>query len=328
MLGTRKLGLCAAGLAGMLVLGACGGSSGPSASTTINSQQAQVIGASATGQIGDITSGITSFGFTAGGVGGGFFSRAALRAPMTALERVVPASYRTQLARIRVGGSCDPVVAGDSTDSDGDGIENNVTYTFSAANCFYRDSAGNGFAVTGSVSIQDTDGGATLFGFALGLNRLKVILFTDSVPAGLEWDGTYTANVSSASATTARHFLTRVHLNNQVPYTLRDAWTLDFTPDSGLIDPMTQTTLPDGTFDITGAYTWAGAFGNADGDWSFNLSTPTPLHWSNACDGFDPPFDGGQLDASINGHSNIGFTADFSGCGVPPTITSYDNTTP
>jgi hypothetical protein len=299
----------------MLALGACGGDSGPSGTTTINSQQAQVIGDQATSQIGDITSGLTNFSFSGGGLGGGFFSRAALRMPMSTLERVLPPSYRSQLARIRAGG-CDPAVAGDSADSDGDGIENNVTYTFSAANCFYQDSAGNGFAVTGSVSVEDTDGGATLWGFGLDLNRLKVLFYTDSSSAGFEWDGTYGATVTALSASTSRHFVTKFHANNQTPFVFRDNWTLTFTPDSGSIDPTTQGTLPDGTFDVTGSYNWSGNFGQADGDWSFNLSTPTPLHWSSACDGFDPPFNAGQLRAAINGHSNVGFTVDYGpNCG-------------
>lgn len=329
MQGARKLGLIATGLAGMLAVAACGGDSGPSSTNTITSQQAQVIGTQAASQIGDITSGLTSFNFSgggSGGLGGGFFSRAALRMPMSTLERVVPASYRPQLALVRVPGSCDPAVSGDSTDSDGDGIENSVTYTFSAANCAYQDTLGNGFAVTGSVSIQDTDGGATLWGFALDLSNLKVVFYNDSASAGFEWDGTYSAGVTASTASTSRHFLTRFHVNNQVPFTFRDNWTITFTPDSGVIDPATQSTLPDGTFDITGTYNWSGNFGNADGDWTFNLSTPVPLHWSGACDGYDPPFDGGQLRAAINGHNNIGFTADYSACGVAPVINTFDAT--
>lgn len=326
MRGSRKLGLFASGLAGMLALGACGGDSSPG-STTISQQQAAVVGAEAASQVSDIAAGVTGFSFTGGSLGSGFFSRAALRGRMSTLDRVIPARYRPQLAALRGGnGQCDPTVAGDSTDSDGDGIENNATYTFTSGNCFYQDSLGNGFAVTGSVSIQDTDGGATLFGFSLDMNRLKVLFYNDSASAGLDWDGTYTANVTSTSAATSRHFVTRFHVNNQIPYSFGDNWTLTFVPDTATIDPASQSTLPDGTFDITGSYNWSGAFGNADGDWSFSISTPTPLHWNTACDGQDPPFDGGQLRASIVGHSNIGFTADYSACGTPPVINTFDNT--
>ncbi len=327
MLGSRKLGLFASGLAGMLTLGACGGDSGPAGNTAISQQQAAVVGAEAASQVSDIAAGITGFSFTGGSLGSGFFSRAALRGRVSTLDRVIPPRYRPQLAMLRGGnGQCAPAVAGDSSDTDGDGIENSATYTFTAGNCFYQDSLGNGFAVTGSVSIQDTDGGATLFGFALDMNRLKVLFYNDSASAGLDWDGTYNANVTSTSATTSRHFRTRFHVNNQIPYSFGDNWTLTFVPDTATIDPASQNTLPDGTFDITGSYNWSGALGNADGDWTFNISTPTPLHWSMACDGMTPPFDAGQILASINGRSNVGFTADYSACGTPPVINSFDNT--
>ena len=327
MVGSGRLGLLASGLAGMLALGACGGDSGPAGNTTISQPQAAVVGAEATNQVADIASGIAGFSFTGGSLGNGFFSRAAMRGRMSTLDRVIPPRYRPQLAMLRGGsGQCDPTVVGDSTDSDGDGIENNVTYTFTPSNCFYQDTAGGGFAVTGSVSIQDTDGGATLFGFALDLNHLKVLFYTDSSSAGLDWDGTYNANVTSTSATISRHFTTRAHVDKQIPFSFGDNWTLTYAPDTATIDPANQSTLPDGTFDVTGSYSWSGASGNADGDWTFNISTPVPLHWGTSCDGFDPPFDGGQILASINGRSNIGFTADYSTCGTPPVINTFDNT--
>lgn len=327
MVGSRRLGLFASGLAGMLALGACGGDSGPAGNTTISQQQAGVVGTEAANQISDIAAGVAGFSFTGGSLGSGFFSRAAMSGRMSMLDRVIPPRYRPQLAMLRGGGGqCDPTVVGDSTDSDGDGIENNATFTFTNANCFYQDTLGNGFAVTGSVSIQDTDGGATLFGFGLDLNHLKVLFYNDSASAGLDWDGTYIADVRSTSVTTNRHFVTRFHVNNQVPYSFGDNWTLTFLPDTGTIDPATQSTLPDGTFDVTGSYNWSGQLGNADGDWTFNVSTPTPLHFGTGCDGFDPPFDGGQILASINGRSNIGFTADYSACGTPPAINTFDNT--
>jgi hypothetical protein len=326
MTALRKLGLFASGLAGMLAVGACG-SDGPSADTTIDQQQAAVVGATAADQISDIAGGIGGFGVTGGQLGGGFFSRAEMRGSMRVLDRIIPARYKPELARLMVGGSCDPTVTGDSTDTDGDGIENDATFSFTSGNCFYEDSLGNGWAVTGSVSIQDTDGGATLFGFALDLNRLKVLIYTDSASAGLDWDGSYTANVTSTSVTTSRHFVSRFHVNNTTPYTFRDNWTLTFVPDTGTIDPSTQSELPDGTFDVTGSYGWTGKNNLADGNWTFNVSTPTPLHWLSQCEGIDPPFDGGQLLASINGRSNVGFTADFSACGTPAAINTFDNST-
>ena len=88
-------------------------------------------------------------------------------------------------------------------------------------------------------------------------------------------------------------------------------------PDAG------QGELQSGTFDITGDYSWSGNFGQADGDWSFTVSTPTPLHYNESCD-TDPELDGGQVRAAINGRNNIGFTVDYGpGCGQE-TVNTFD----
>jgi hypothetical protein len=246
---------------------------------------------------------------------------------MSTLERTVPARYRSQLGMLRDGDpNCVPTVSGDTLDTDGDGIENNATYTFTSANCFYTDSTGDGFALTGSVSIADTDGGATLFGFAIDYNNLKILIYADSNSLGYDWDGTYDAAVTATDVSTNQQFRARLRVNDNPVYAARYNWALVFTPDSGTIDPATQQLLPDGTFDVTGGYGWSGQYGNADGNWSFNISTPTALHWNAACEAFDPPFDGGQLRASINGRNNIGFTVDYGpNCG-DTAVNSFDNT--
>lgn len=323
----RNLRSLAAGLAGMLVLAACGGDSGPSGTSTLSQLQADTVGAAAAGQIGDLAGGITSFDFTGGTLGGGFFSRAALRERMSTLQHVVPSRYLPQLAMLRAG-SCDPAVVGDSTDTDGDGIVNNATYTFTPANCFYQDSLGNGFAVTGSVSVEDTDGGTTLFGFGIDFNHLKVLLYNDSASAGIDWDGTDDATVTSANLTTNQAFRSRVFVNNQPIYATRYHWGLTFVPDTGTIDPATQQILPDGTFNLAGTFGWSGQSDQVTGDWTFNITTPTLLHWSISCAGDEPPFDAGQIRATINGRSSIGFTADYTACDTPPIINTFDTNAP
>jgi len=325
MQSVRTLRLFAVSLAGMLAVAACGGDSGPAASTTLSSIQADTVAAAAAGQIGDLASGITSFdlsGGLLGGIGGGPFSRAALRAPMSAMTRALPSRYRAQLAQMRAG-SCDPAVTGDTTDTDGNGIPANATFT--PANCFYLDSLGDGGSITGSVQIQDNTSGTTLFGFAIDFNNLKALIYNDSASVGFDWDGTYNATVTSASATTNQAFRQRTFINNQPIYASRYTWGLTFVPDTGSIDPANQG-LQDGTFDLAGSFGWTGQSDQVSGNWSFNVSTPTPLHWSSSCEGQEPPFDGGQLDASINGRSNIGFTAVYTACGTPPVINTYDNT--
>lgn len=321
----QKLGRFAMGTAAIAFAAACGDSGGPDSNTDITPAEAAVIGGEVSGQIGDLAGDLASFGNPAGGLGGGLFAPQALGGRMARMMgRNIPGSFRPQLAMFAAGDpNCTPTVTGDSTDSDGDGIQNNATYTFGAGSCAYQDSLGNGFALTGAIVIQDTDGGATLWGVNVAFNNWRVLFYTDSASAGFEYDGNSTITVTSAAAISNQNVSARWRVNGQRVFAADHNWQLSFNPDSGSIDPGSQSELPSGIFDITGQFAWSGSQGQADGTWNFTFDTPGAVHYNDACD-TDPPIDAGQVRAAITGRSNIGFTVDYGPACGQETINTFD----
>lgn len=324
MKGMRGLRRFAVGLATVTAVAACGDSGGPSGNGTIDAGQAAVVGQEAASQIADLASDLTTLNAGSGGLGSGLFAPGAPGHRVTRLiARTLPSQYQAQLAAFAApDGECLPVVSGDTLDSDADGIINDVTLTFGPGDCTFTDSLGNGFSVLGSFSLTDTDGGATLWGFAVDYNHFRVLFYSDSNSAGYEFDGGYDAAVTAANATAHQGFVTRWRVNGNPVLRADYAWNVAFTPDTGSLDPG-QGELQSGTFDITGDYSWSGNFGQADGDWSFTVSTPTPLHYNSTC-GTDPELDGGQVRAAITGRNNIGFTVDYGPSCGQETVNTFD----
>ncbi|MBP9202313.1 MAG: hypothetical protein KBF47_20000, partial [Gemmatimonadales bacterium] len=195
MKGMHGLRRFAMGLATVTAVAACGDSSGPKGNDTIDPAQAAVVGQEAAGQIADIASDLTTLNASSGGLGSGLFAPGA---PGNRVARIIgrslPSQYQAQFAAFAApDAECLPVVSGDTTDSDFDGIINDVTLTFGPGDCAYQDSLGNGFAVTGAFRLQDTDGGSTLWGFAVDYANFRVLFYSDSTSAGYEFDGGYDA---------------------------------------------------------------------------------------------------------------------------------------
>lgn len=324
----RKLRLFAVSLAGTLAVAACGGDSGPSSSTTISQAQATVIGAEAASQIGGLAGGLTSF--TSGSVSGGFFAPARPGGLVFArLRKLAPAGVRLRLALLASPDSaCVPTISGDTLDTDGDGIPNGASYTFTAGNCSYGDSTGS-VVITGGISLVDTDSPTTLFGYDFTLNNFSVTA-TDSNSQNnsinFVVDGTQLITVTSATAVAAENVSFRYAVNGTNYFTFASDWSTTFTPTSGQIDP-TNGPLQAGAFTVGGSYDWDGRTGtNADGNWKFTLATTAPLQYDGQCTDPDYPLESGTLQGAINGNQQVGFTVDFQGCGTLPTITAYDTT--
>lgn len=323
MTATHTLGRLGIGTAALLLAAACG-DGGSGGNTDIDPGQAAVVGGAAAGQIADMAADLATFGNPVGGFSGGVFAPSAFGGKVTRLmARNVPAGFSGHLALLADGDpNCVPTVSGDSADADGDGIQNAALYTFTAANCAYTDSLGNGFALTGSIGITDTDGGATLFGYSIVFNNWRVLFFTDSASAGFVYDGQYGATVTATTATATQDFSTRWRFNDNLVFAASYDWQVAYAPDTGTID-IGQPELPSGDFDINGAFGWSGDAAGADGDWSFVLSTPTDLHYNQGC-ATDPPLDAGQLRAAITGRSNVGFTVDYGPACGQETINTFD----
>jgi hypothetical protein len=310
-------------------MAACGGDSN-TGSTNLTPAQAAVVGDAAAAQIGGLAAGLSHFAAPAvGGLGSGFF------APMTPGGRVLATNIGRLNPRVAYGlarlsaADCTPAQS-DSTDTDGDGVQDDNIITFTAANCSFSDTTDQGepvtFTVSGTIRVQDTDGATTFFGYRVGIGALTVTIRDtagNSIAGGIT--GAFDASVQTGLASSSQDLRNSLRVNGVKLYGDHANWALTYTPTGGTIFPAAAT-LPPGDFAVNGSYNWSGQVGQADGDWSFALQTPLPLAYDGSCADNDWPFESGQLKGSITARRSVGFTVDYAGCGVIGTITAYGNT--
>jgi hypothetical protein len=330
----RTLGLRAAGLAGVVAIGACGGGGGggPTASTTITQAQAQLVGTAAAGQIGAIAGGLATFsptdiGSSLGGIS--FAPQAPMGRIFRAAEVNLPPNLRTRFASIYRSVDCTPSESDPlETDTDSDGIPDNLTITFTVANCSVTDTTtGQTLTITGSVHIQDTDDANTQFGYLLDMNHLTVKFDDPSLttPFVYSGNGSYGVDVGTNGATNSSDVDYTFAYSGQTftyGYTINNSYTAA-TP--GSVD-WTTGTLPDGDFAFSGSFNWDG-YDNASKRtlFRFTVATTVPLSYLESCAFQIPPFDAGNIRGAISGKSTVGFDITYTGCNVPPTITAFGN---
>lgn len=313
-------------LAGMLALGACGGGDGGGGnSTSIDQAQAAVVGDVAATQISGMTSSMVNFSSSAGSLGGGFF------APSTAtgrlldgVMRAIPSpEHRAAFAMARLDPNCTPT-PDDETDTDQDGIPDHTMYLF---DCSYTDPQnGSSFTVTGAIHLFDSQDVATGFGFDINFEAFKFAL---SVPGQggptvteVIVNGFYNVDVLAALAGASQDVSFVFRVNGRRVFLTSWDWAIDFTP-SGTIDFAAED-LPAGNWSINGDFLFAGEAGQNNGDWAFTLNTTAPLAYGGTCT-LEPPFDSGTIEGAIVGHTSVGFTINYTGCGQLETVTAFDN---
>lgn len=320
-----RLGLGTLACAAVMLTG-CGGDD-TSGNTDLNPAQAQTVGQAAADQLGGLASGFTHFNTPdVGGLGAGFFAPAAPggRVIFRRLERLNP-RIASGLALINAG-NCTPSQS-DSTDTDGDGIADDNTISFTLQNCSFPDTTDLGVPVTvsltGTVRVLDTDGATVFYGYNVGVTALTLTVIDSGGNVGTaRLNGVYQAAVSGTQATTSENLTSVLKLNGASLYTDHTTFAIAYDPTGGTISP-SATQLPAGDFTLTGAYAWSGQLGQVSGDWSFVLLTPTPLHYDGSCNDDHFVFASGRLRGAINLRKSIGFDVDYGGCGVEPTVTVF-----
>lgn len=328
----RRLGQGLVGLAAAAILGACGDSGGTKLSNEITDNEAQIVGLAAATQIGSLASGLATFSSPAvGGVESGFFVPEAGtgRFLLANLGRLHP-RVRPALALLARSESCAPTIS-DSTDTDGDGIRDNSTATFTAGNCSVYDSlTAITITITGSIDVQDTDDLDTQFGYNVGFTSFE-ITFSDTatqtadITVGLSGD--FGADVTLLTATGTQDVRSRLDIGNTTVFQDDATWTVAYAPATGTIDG-SNPTLPAGDFTVDGTYGFSGDVGQGTAAWSFGINTTAPLNYDGVCEDPDWPFESGTVDVFISAQATAGFTVTYAGCGTAGTIAAYDNSTP
>ena len=192
--------------------------------------------------------------------------------------------------------------ASSMTDTDQDGVPDNTTWTFSAADCTRTDVEGNRSVVTGTVVI--TDPGLTA-GYDLHLNDLTAQYYQNGALTPilqLILDGDWALRGTSDALSLDQNYNFVLTVNGERASLANDL-VVTFTSAG---DPIAAgAPLPDGTIDINGAWRVSSSRENH----VLELTTITPLVYDDACGGIVA----GVLDARGTG-GNIRVT--WTACGA------------
>lgn len=270
---------------------------GPSAQ--LDDATAQSIGAAMTSEVSLITS-----SFSVNGL-----SNPVLLTPKMAAAMGAPP--------MRASGPCP--VASSTTDTDGDGVPDDATYTFTGLpDCGYSDSTGSA-EITGSVRIMDPS--TTQVGYNGTFTNLQLALSGSGYSFSEKLNGTQNILGSATNVSLSHHLTTDLvatgNGNGQdVNGSISENWNVDFAAGQGGSIALDQD-LPSGTFNLNGSFAY-----NVNGQsFSFSLATQSALLFDASCFA-SQQFTAGELRATVsNGSGNGYIRIVYNGCGVEPTIT-------
>jgi len=197
-----------------------------------------------------------------------------------------------------------------TTDTDGDGIRDNTSFTYALPACSFTNWRGGNVELTGVISISDPDP-APSFAYLLGYDNFK-------------WQYTAPNAVDSWSATrngsrTLTATQSQLSLTNQVSIVRTFAHRADatvshntllvFTPDAGTTLVRGQP-LPSGSAVKSGQVTFS-RNGNVH---AFSVNTVTPLRFDASCT-VAPRISAGEIHYELSDGSYVKVL--WSACGVP-----------
>ena len=275
-------------LAATVGLGACNNDPGPT-TDPLTAQNAQTVGAAAASTadlaLGALNPAVPDFGggfplFFANGrsIGGGISF-----APPDSLPNCPAAS--------------------NLTDTDSDGVPDNATWTFSAADCTQTDIEGNRSVVTGSVMVSDP--GLTA-GYNLSLNQLTGAYYQSGAATPLlelAMNGTWTLRGTSDALSLNQNYNFALTVQNEQAILTNDLG-VTFTAANGTAISW-GVPLPDGTLAIQGEW----QVDASQESHHLVLYTLQPLVYDDACGGFTS----GALQATGEGGA---VTVTWTACGV------------
>jgi len=300
-------GVVLAAVLGAVVWSGCGDNSTAPA-TTIDDTQAHEIGGTIASQVGDLADGFT---FTNPG-----------DVPFQKALRVLQGSspfrnpvLASHLVRSHAAGEMCATFS-DTTDTDADGVPDDLTVSFSAPSC---STMVDSTTVQWSGSFRVTDPGATAgFNIAYSNVRLRVTALNGDY-FDVAVNGTQNVAATATQATLNQNMTVALAAREgqeTVSGSLSQNWTAQYAVAEGqTFTPHGE--LPSGALTVSGSSTWIGAQGN----FAFALSTTSPLVHDAACVD-EPEFASGVVRAALTGSGGVIFIRiDFIGCGQDPIVT-------
>jgi hypothetical protein len=223
----------------------------------------------------------------------------------------------SSLAPLGVGSGAAPcATASSNEDTDGDGIPNDATYTFTAPPCRFPGIRGSTLDIVGQLRVQDPAPTAAGFGYEAAITALRFTLVPDDGD-----DPSYAMTRNGTRSLTGTTAGLQLGINLQVIRTfpgqpdgsVEQQWTMAFTPETPL---QINQPLPDGTLEVTGTLGWT----RGTESFPLEVTTEAPLHYDSDCDEVQR-IDEGELRATGDFAGNPGYVRiRWSDCGRDPEI--------
>jgi hypothetical protein len=198
------------------------------------------------------------------------------------------------LQPLTTGPAEDPCVNPSSpADSDGDGVPDDASYTFTAPPCRYTGVRGFTLDVVGQLRIVDPAPETAGFGGTIDFTNLRFSLAAE--------DGDQNYSVTRNGRVTLVGSPAGLELTSELQVLrtftgLSDAavehvWVVGFDPETTL---QINQPLPSGSVTVAGTVNWS----RSDENFDLTVTTVTPLHYNAACDEPGQRFDAGELAVS------------------------------
>jgi hypothetical protein len=213
------------------------------------------------------------------------------------------------------GSGC--ATAPSATDTDGDGVPDDATYTFTAPPCRFTGLRGSTLDVVGQLRIQDPVIPTPGFGYQATVTALRFTLTADDQddPSySVTRNGFRSLSGGPAGLVLATDLQVVRTFPGQPDGAIDEQWTVTFTPATPL---QINLPLPSGTLDISGSLGWDRGPESLD----LTVTTPTPLHYDSGCTGTPQRIDDGELRAAGTFEGTPGYVrVRWSECGREPEI--------
>lgn len=219
---------------------------------------------------------------------------------------------------------CSPTLSG-TGDTNGNGIAEDQTLTFTAANCTVTQSGATS-RFTGSVRVQDLGG---VKGYRLTYSNLAQAVTLADTTLTVTANGVFEAAwATAASGRTSMGIVTTILRQEK-----GGATSVTFTPNvvatfspTGNGQISAGRGLPAGTFTASGTLatqlTWTGSFRTsgtpASATYNVAISTSLTMTYDGVCTA-DRAFGAGQLAGVVTGYAPGALTSVFNGCGAGTT---------
>jgi hypothetical protein len=185
------------------------------------------------------------------------------------------------------------VTASSPADTDGDGVPDDASYTFTAPPCRYTDVRGFTLDVVGQLRMVDPAPGTAGFGAVLDFTNFRFSLTADD--ADRNYSVTRNGRMTLTGSATGLELSSEMQIlrtfSGLSDAAVEHVWTVGFVPETTL---QINQPLPSGSVTLAGTVNWS----RGDETFELTLTTVTPLHYNAGCGDTGQRFDDGELAVS------------------------------